>query len=72
MVMELNSDDRKAFFFFLSQILHILPLTLQRLQRQLDFGEFENLKWSISELAGAGTGMGEVLEGNHGEKKNTV
>ena len=27
--------------FFWSQMLHILPLTLQRLQRQLDFGEFE-------------------------------
>lgn len=34
-----HSDDLKAFFFFLSQILHFLPQTLQRLQRQLDFGK---------------------------------
>lgn len=55
-----HSDDRKAFFFFfLSQILHILPLTLQRLQRQLDFGEFEAFEVVIEcvgVLFRAGTG----------------
>lgn len=49
----------RLFFFFWSQILHILPLTLQRLQRQLDFGEFEAFEVVIEcvgVLFRAGTG----------------